>query len=506
MTEINKEGLSQHLQAFTEIPEPKPHDEILNHLLNDVEVVDFDEKGKNYLKSRLNNPDLSKEEKAKIKKQLKNFTANEKHFLVIGIDEIIHLTKRKKWGLCKNQGFIYLYNGAYWKSIDKEEFQKFLGEAVEKMGVEKYTAKFFGFRKALFSQFISSEYFPTPPRTNDRVLINLLNGTFEVSDKPNIRQFNASDFIRYQLPFEYDPNATAPKFHAYLDRVLPEEDKQKILSEFLGYVFVPQSHLKLEKALFLYGSGANGKSVFYEIMKALLGHHNTSEFTLQSLTDTTGYYRALIADKLVNYASEISGKLESTKFKSLASGEPMEARLPYGQPMIIENYAKLIFNTNELPKDVEFNNAFFRRFTIIPFEVTIPEEEQNKMLHKDIINDELPGVFNWVLDGLQRLLSQKGFSQSPSIDKALEEFRTESDTVKRFLDEEGYKGDPEKKILLKDLYQEYREFALDDGNRLLSKQSFKKRLESLKIYVKRESLGMQVYVTKDSSENGKTPF
>jgi len=333
-----------------------------------------------------------------------------------------------------------------------------------------------------------------------------LNGTFEVSNKPILRPFDASDFIRYQLPFAYDEKATAPKFHTYLDRVLPEQDKQAVLSEFLGYVFVPQSHLKLEKALFLYGSGANGKSVFYEIMKALLGPHNTSEFTLQSLTDTTGYYRALIADKLVNYASEISGKLESTKFKSLASGEPMEARLPYGQPMIIENYAKLIFNTNELPKDVEFNNAFFRRFIIIPFEVTIPENEQNKTLHKEIISEELPGVFNWVLDGLKRLLVQKGFSQSPSIDRALEEFRTESDTVKRFLEEEGYKPYAENKILLKDLYQAYKEFALDDGNRLLSKQSFKKRLESLKVYVKRESLGMQVYLSKDDSENGKDPF
>jgi len=505
MTDINKESFDDHLRNFKK-PNTSDHDQILNQLLNDVKAVDYVAKGKESMENKLKDPGLTNKEKDAIEEAIENFKLSEKHFLIITVDEIINLTKSKKWGLCKNQDFIYLYNGAYWKSIDKEAFQMFLGEASEKMGVGRFTARFYQFREKLYKQFISSEYFPTPPRSNNRVFINLLNGTFEVSDKPILRPFDASDFIRYQLPFEYDPKATAPKFHAYLDRVLSEMDKQALLSEFLGYVFVPQSHLKLEKALFLYGSGANGKSVFYEIMKALLGPHNTSEFTLQSLTDTTGYYRALIADKLVNYASEISGKLESTKFKSLASGEPMEARLPYGQPMIIENYAKLIFNTNELPKDVEFNNAFFRRFTIIPFEVTIPEHEQNKTLHKEIISEELPGVFNWVLDGLQRLLSQKGFSQSPSVDRALEEFRTESDTVKRFLDEEGYKPHAENKILLKDLYQEYKEFALDDGNRLLSKQSFKKRLESLKIYVKRESLGMQVYVSKDSSENGKATF
>jgi putative DNA primase/helicase len=506
MTDINKDGFNDHLNRMNKKLNENPHDGILAKLLEEVEAVDFEDKAKESLKKKLETPGLSDKEKNKIKESMEDFKLNEKHFLIITIEELIHLTERKKWGICKNQDFIYLYNGAYWKSIDKEEFQKFLGEASEKMGVGKYTAKYFRFRENLFKQFIASEYFPTPPRSKDRVFINLLNGTFEVSDKPFKRDFDASDFIRYQLPFEYNEKATAPKFQAYLTRVLPEMDKQAVLSEFLGYVFVPQSHLKLEKALFLYGSGANGKSVFYEIMKALLGPHNTSEFTLQSLTDANGYNRAMIADKLVNYASEISGKLESTKFKSLSSGEPMEARLPYGQPMIIENYAKLIFNTNELPKDVEFNNAFFRRFIIIPFEVTIPEEEQNKTLHKEIIKDELPGVFNWVLDGLKRLLNQKGFSQSSSIDKALEEFRTESDTVKRFLDEEGYKPDPEKKILLKELFQEYRSFALEDGNRLLSKQNFRKRLEALKIYVKRESLGMMVFVKKNDIDHGETIF
>jgi putative DNA primase/helicase len=506
MTQINKDGFIEHIDKLKKIESSKPHNEILSQLLFDVKEVNFKDKGTEALKRKLKLPGLKDNEKEEIKELIENFKLNEKHFLIIAIDEIIKLTKSKKWGICKNQDFIYVYNGAYWKSIDKEEFQKFLGEASEKMGIGKFTAKYYQFREKLFKQFIASEYLPTPPRTKEMVLINLMNGTFEISDKPIIRPFKASDFMRYQLPFEYNPKAVAPKFMAYLDRVLPELDKQAVLCEFLGYVFVPQSHLKLEKALFLYGSGANGKSVFYEVMKALLGTHNTSEFTLQSLTDTTGYYRALIADKLVNYASEISGKLESTKFKSLASGEPMEARLPYGQPMIIEDYAKLIFNTNELPKDVEFNNAFFRRFIIIPFNVTIPEEEQNKTLHKEIINEELPGVFNWVLHGLKRLLSQKGFSKSPAIDRALEEFRTESDTVKRFLEEERYKSDLENKILLKDFYNEYKEFALDDGNRLLSKQSFKKRLESLKIYVKRESLGMQVFIKKENSTNGTAPF
>ena len=70
--------------------------------------------------------------------------------------------------------------------------------------------------------------------------------------------------------------------------------------------------------------------------------------------------------------------MEAAIFKQMVSGEPVEARLPYGQPFILRQYAKLIFNRNELPKDVEHSNAYYRRFLIIPFDVTIPEHEQDK--------------------------------------------------------------------------------------------------------------------------------
>src|SRR5690606_17922094 len=151
-------------------------------------------------------------------------------------------------------------------------------------------------------------------------------------------------------------------------------------AEFLGYVFIKHGskRLKEEKALILYGNGANGKSVFFEVVSALLGTENTSNFSLESLTETNSYNRAMIANKLVNYGSEINGKLESSFFKQLVSGEPIEARLPYGQPFTMKQYAKLIFNCNELPKDVEHTNAYFRRFLIIPFDVTIPPQEQDK--------------------------------------------------------------------------------------------------------------------------------
>ena len=106
----------------------------------------------------------------------------------------------------------------------------------------------------------------------------------------------------------------------------------------------------------------------------------------------------------------------------------------YGKPFTMREYGKLMFNCNELPKEVEQTNAFFRRFLIIPFNQTIPESEQDPELAKKIIASELSGVFNWLLDGLRRLLSQKKFTQSEIVRNQIEAYRRESDSVAMFMD------------------------------------------------------------------------
>jgi putative DNA primase/helicase len=381
-----------------------------------------------------------------------------------------------------------LHNGAFWTEIDKETFQKFLGEAAEKMGVTKYSARYFQFREQLFKQFLSTAYLPTPESNKDTVLINLQNGTFEISPQgTKLRPFDRSDFITYQLPFEYSPQAKAPMFEAYLNKVLPDPERQRVLAEYLGFVFIKHGSnaLKEEKALILYGTGANGKSVFYEVVNSLLGAENVGSYSLQSLTNDNGYFRAKLANKLLNYASEINGNLEASIFKQLVSGEPVEARLPYGQPFILKQYAKLIFNCNELPKDVEHTPAYFRRFLIIPFDVTIPPHEQDKNLHTKIIETELSGVFNWVLLGLNRLLEQKRFSNCEAAQQAVEQYKIESNSVQMFLNENEYKSSLTNYKLIKDLYPEYRAFCIEDGMPPFKKINFKKQLQALNFNVDR---------------------
>lgn len=508
----NHETILNHVEDLKKKNEATPHAEILQQLIEKFEPLDFQlfafpetkaikERLKKLSEKQKKDPE-NEDIKDKILndiKELRKRKLNLKHYLVLSIENALTYAEKNRWGLCKNHDFIYLYNGMFWNEIDKEIFQKFLGEAAEQMSVPKFDARFYQFREQLFKQFLSTAILPTPESNNKIVLINLLNGTFEISPQgTKLRPFDSKDFITYQLPFEYNPTAKAPIFEAYLNKVLPDIERQRVLAEYLGYVFIKNGFegLKLEKAMILYGAGHNGKSVFFDIVTSLFGRKNISNYSLQSLTEEKGFYRAKITNMLLNYCSDIGTKLEAAMFKAMVSGEPVEACLKYGQPFTMEDYAKFIFNCNELPKDVEHTNAYFRRFLIIPFDVTISDQEKDSELAKKIVEKELSGVFNWVLDGLNRLLKQKRFSDCEAAKKAVEQYKIESDSVQMFLNEHEYNVSATNVIPLKDLFSEYRNYCIESGFKACSLRTFADRLRNSGYQTERKNYGTVVNAEK----------
>lgn len=466
---INLDALKSESETIFSPKKKIAHDDVLEEILDSLEIIDFRAKAK-----------LTESDKL-----------TQKHLHVMCIDELLGKVKANNFSLARKNDFVFVFNGEYWKELDREMIKNFLGQVAEKFSVNSLEARHYKFKDELYNQFISSTYFkPIEPSVN-AVLINLQNGTFEVSPEGySLREFRSSDFLTYQLPFEFDESATCPMFDAFLNEMLPEQDLQDLLAEYFGYVFT--KGLKMEKALLLYGTGANGKSVVFDIMNALLGRENISNFSLTNLLEE--HNRALISHKLLNYGSEIAATKTRDEFKNLVSTEPIQARLKYGNSFLMEHYAKLCFNCNELPKDIEQSAAYFRRLLIIPFRVTVPENAQDKMFARKIIALELPGVFNWILRGLRRLLEKQKFTTSEIVNQILEEYKRESDSVAMFTEENAYVPDAEGYELLKNLYSSYRSFCLDDGYKPLNKKNFKKRLEVSGFQVEQRYDGNRVFL------------
>lgn len=422
-----------------------------------------------------------------------------KEYKIVAVKQLLTAVKSRGWSIgCINEKY-YGYNGASWREYKPDDIKWLLVNAAEKMGIPPMLACDADFVENMIEQFlVDGILLSSDDESNENVCINLKNGTYEVSQNTRgLKHFDSKDNLFYQLSFHYDADAQAPKFQKYLDDVLPDMECQKLLAEYIGYSFTRTSVLKLEKVLLLYGSGANGKSVFFDVINALLGWQNCTSYTLTSLTDDKGYSRAKIANKLVNYCSEISTKMDVETFKILSSGEPTEARLPYEHPLIIRNYAKLIFNCNSLPREVEVTNAFFRRLLIIPFTQTIPEEKQDKELATKIIAEELPGVLNWVLLGLERILTQRKFSQCKASKNAVAQYNKDSDSLQVFLEDAGYEKSDTEYVKQNELYDRYKKYCGKVGLHALGIIKFGQRCDALRFKRVSKAFGKAVYLKQD---------
>ncbi|MGD9590611.1 MAG: phage/plasmid primase, P4 family [Pyrinomonadaceae bacterium] len=461
-------AVDQTITGLTRINSTE-HDRVLTTILHQLQSVNFHKKA-----------NLATEE-----------NVTQKHYVVIAINELLRVASILRFGLCKSENQYFVFNGMFWTQISGDELEGFLGTAAERMGINPITAQHYSFREHLIKQFNSGAGRPSNGIFGDRVLINLMNGTYEVGmTGGKLREFRSDDFLRYQLPFEYTPNASCPKWQQFLDQVLPDKSCQAILAEYIAYVF---TDLKLEQVLLLLGSGANGKSVLFEVIKALFGEANVTHYSLASLSGD--YQRAMLSGKLLNYSSELSSRFDLDLFKRLSSGEPVEARLPFEKPFIMRRYARLAFNCNDLPRDVEHNEAFFRRFLIVPFDVTIAKEDRDPQLARSIIKDELSGVFNWVIEGLDRLSRQGRFSECAASQAVLDRYRKETDSVALFIEDAGYFKVTEARDGTRQasMYGEYKYYCQNKHYTVVSDKTFGRRLEHQGFTTKRLGSGKLVF-------------
>ena len=403
-----------------------------------------------------------------------------KHIKVAIVDTLIETAKNHNWHLIFDTGFFYIYNGAYWVALQDAEVKRLLKNAAIKMCYIEIECRDSKFVDALFQQAVQDGFF-SERNFKKQSIINLLNGSLVLDENgATLKAFDHRDFLTHQLDFAYDRQAINSLFLKYLLRVLPNEATRRTLQQVAGYLFI--KGLKLEIIFFLFGTGANGKSVFFEVINGVIGDDNISNYSLESLTDDKGYYRAMIKDKIVNYGTDIKlTKIDAAILKTLASGEPVEARLPYRNPFMMTDYAKLIFNVNKMDSTcVEHTHGFFRRLLIIPFMQTIPDHEQDKDLHKKILANRA-GVLNWIIEGAEQVIKNRNIFISDECEQFKLQFIKDSDSVAMFEEQfilENLRGTFYFRKVV-EAHSDYKNYCSDAGYKALGRTNFSKRMESI---------------------------
>ena len=365
----------------------------------------------------------------------------------------------------------YVYTDDYWNEINDNLIRIFLRDCTKKIYVNKTIFQTSRFYKALNDTF-KDDLEIIPERDDVKILLNFENSTLEFNKKGfTQRVHKIEDYLTYKLNYDYDENATCPIWDSFLDEMLPDKTQQLLLHQYIGYAFT--NHLKLEKALFLYGDGGNGKSVVQEVITKLLGKENTSSVSIGKLTKDPNSI-ILIEGKLLNYCSENEKSIDLMIFKTLVSGEPVLGKKLYKDLRNVTKYAKLMFNMNSLP-DIKYESkSFLRRLLILKFDKK--PKKVDPELHFKIIDNELGGIFNRVLEGLIILLKDKKFVHIKELDETLAQYKYENDVVQQFIDEVHETGFPNGPTKVSEIHTFYVAFCSRHQEAKLSLTSFAKEL------------------------------
>ena len=311
---------------------------------------------------------------------------------------------------------IYYYNGGSYKPKAEGKIMK----RTREIGGEIITRADLGEVSSYVktNSYVSEDDFDT-----DLNLISVNNGILDIMTG-ELTPHDPKYLIRVKLNTDYDKEATCPRWEKFLEEVVvpnggePDDEhlaKIATLQEIAGYCLYRAN--PLHKAIMLTGEGANGKSVFLETLIKLLDPENVSTVPLQAF-DSREYALGAMVTKLANIHSDLSDRAlkESGNFKMVVSGDRVFVNQKYKDPLSTNVYAKLLFSANKVPETSDNTPAFFRRWIIINFPNTFDDDTADKQLIEKL-EKEIPGVLNWALEGLKRLLHNQRFSYAPSVDE-----------------------------------------------------------------------------------------
>lgn len=424
-----------------------------------------------------------------------------------------YFDKTKKYAIATDGEVFYAYTGTHYEVIDNTNLKVFIRYFAHKSGVYHLYADSFQYQDTVLKNAFNFFILPGADIDRSKRFLNLKNGTLRVQAKPDfddkgeiieeslyqITKHDHTDFLKHCNDYEFNPEATCPKWEQFLRDVikLPNYDGSdvtidspvneaniKAIQEAFGYVLYSGSNPP--KIFVFSGDGNNGKSVVNQVAHNLFGRNNVEGFTTGEMSQE--YYRAKLVGKLLNYPAENdeSGQIPAV-LKAMASREKISYRSMYNNPEQSDNWPRIFLNQNSENRIVERAHGFWRRFFVIDFLVNIPPEKENKELANEILEEELPGILNWALAGLKRFHEQgKRFTESEQSKTSVDNWKKSGDSVQLFMEEfcliPGKYGEADNQIEYKDLWDNFFNWQKQSGFKLINKSTFKTRLvKDLKI-------------------------
>ena len=332
----------------------------------------------------------------------------------------------------------YAYSKGIYHRLADNEFKQILGNFLHEQKTVRWRKSYQNEYLDVMTNIIPiSENTLNPPKK-----ISLQNGYYDLESQ-KFQRHNKNVFFFSQLGFKYDANAKCPKFKRFLSEIFDsDQERIQLIQEILGYILWDEMHA--HKYFVFLGNGANGKSVLARIMTLLYGEQHISSTPLKKLETSFGLQD--LAGKWLNLAAENeqSHEINSEVLKGLATGDPLLINKKYKDPSTQVLRTKLVLIMNNMFRTLDKTEGFYRRLIIVPFEAIFVEYSGGAKCDNTLYRDpelfekiapEISGIFNFALQGLERLRSNDwNFTLSKKCEAAKKQYRADTSPEEAFFE------------------------------------------------------------------------
>jgi putative DNA primase/helicase len=316
---------------------------------------------------------------------------------------------------------------------------------------------------------------------SDPMLLGVANGVIDLRTGI-LRNGRPADKMTLHTDIPFLPSAQCSRFIQFLDEIFgADRELIEYIQRVVGYCLTGDVS---EQCLFLcFGSGANGKSTFLELLKLIFGLYGYnlpfSAFELSARASIPNDVAAIVGKRLVTAVeTSESAKWNEARIKGLTGGDEITARHLYHEYFKFNPTGKFFLAVNHLPEVADDSEGLWRRIRLIPFLKQF--STSNGTADKDLLaklKAEAPGILAWAVQG--SLMWQESRLGIPvSVKDATDEYRQESDPLADFI-EDCCRLAPDAQVLAADLWKEYQLWERDTATRTqLSRVAFSNRLKA----------------------------
>ena len=317
-------------------------------------------------------------------------------------------------------------------------------------------------------------------KAEDANLIAFENGLYNIVDDSFV-EFTPEHIITNKIRWKYNPEAYSELADKTLNKIACNDPQiRALLEEAIGYCFYRRN--ELGKAFILTGDKSNGKSTFLSMVQCLLGDENISSLDLKELGDR--FKTAEMFGKLANIGDDIGDEFIANPsiFKKLVTGERVSAERKGQNPFEFNNYSKLLFSANNIPRIKDKTGAVQRRLTIIPFDARFSADDPdfNPYIKHLLKTDEvMEYLINLGVAGLKRVLLNRKFTGSTKVQKAMDEYEENNNPIIGFFrecEDEEFQIENEPTNVV---YKRYQEYCLANSLQPMSNIEFSKQVNRI---------------------------